>query len=85
MFKATNDFIQVKEVSSSGMETAGNNLKVGEVISIGEQGKSSQTISTDETRVAFKEGDKILFDTNKALKYGEHWYLKGSSVFAFEE
>jgi co-chaperonin GroES (HSP10) len=83
--KATNDYIQVEETSGHGVQTADNNLKLGKVVSLGERCKSSQEFMVDETKVSFKKGDKVLFDTNKALKHDGLWYLKGNSVFAYDD
>jgi len=82
--KATGEFIKVKEISGEGVQVAGNNLKLGEVISIGERCKSNKEVIVDETKVFFKEKSKILFDANKALQHGGFWYLKGSTILAFE-
>lgn len=105
---AIGEYVQLKEVEVSGIQTPGDNLKVGEVVSIGEKcsryvyeeksdsftsGGSSSFRSSGwylkegmkENFVAFSEGSKVLFDTNKSLKYGGLWYLKADSIFAFEE
>lgn len=73
--KAVGYFVQVKEVGEQGIQTPGNNLKLGEIISIGNDVLNSQ----------IKAGINVLFDTNKSLKHGEYWYLKADSIFAFEE
>lgn len=77
--KANNGYVQLKQITEGGVEVPGNNLRVGEVISIGD-------VPTIEwNKWPFKKGAKVLFDTNKSLKHGEYWYLKAESIFAYDE
>lgn len=46
--KAVGNFVQVKEVEERGIQTPGNNLKLGEVVSIGE--KCSRYIKDDDSK-----------------------------------
>ena len=81
--KACNNYIQVQEVNQKeGFDMGENNLKEGTVISIGEKCLFENMDNGD--MVVFKIGEKVLFDTNKSLKHGGFWFLKGNSVFAYD-
>lgn len=101
MFKACNNYVQIKEVATEGIQTPGDNLKVGGVVSVGEKDFGSYTSSSVvsvtggggggggavnyRTSPVLGPGLKVLFDTNKSLKHGGYWYLKAESIFAYDE
>ncbi len=78
---AANDYIQVKVVETEGFQQGENNLKEGEVVSIG----ATWSVNNIQDNPEFVVGSKVLFDIHKSLKHGNLWYLKANSVFGYEE
>lgn len=78
--RAAGNYVQVKEIGEQGIQTPGNNLKLGEIISGGISALDEVSVNP-ELRVGYR----VLFDTNKSLKHGGFWYLKAESIFAFND